>query len=1035
MQSVIASTHLSRQAEAPTSAGNQLGGGSAFVDGPGVNASSGAGPGPEGLRACNPHPTDNQPIPAPSEAEEAPWKQVTGKRRKKGRVDVSSAIIWNVPKMADAGVLGEVLGKFTKIKMCYWRGSGDHRHMVVEFGSPVHKMAVGERLQEECSKIGLKMMLKTRDFATRSRHRKARNPEGSVGVQPPSTEVGNRYNNLKVEEGSLRRKKLGSRARRRRRDRAASEVNKLLKRQDRSFKVGSINVQGALADKIAELEEYLGRGKYDLVAIQETQLGAKKIDAKGYRVFCQDDKFRGSTNGGVLFLVAEHLAPAVSKEVCSFADQLWIRITGTDNRNDLLVCSAYMPQESDSKQVREDAFGALAASTNKFRAGSADVVIMGDFNARVGTPKTPEEETFIGRFGQQGERTPNWQLLVTLLKDAKMSNLGGQVPPPVRKEAAPPGTDFWFTRMDKKNGTKNTIDFIAASDTLTQWHSKFWVDYTHLWTDHHLLGACIMCPRVIARRRGRKKATRRFRLDKMIQTSSKSKVVEAVKTEREGYQKCLAEAFEGYQPDIQLEGKCACSLDSCVCAGVEDFVQRTCVALERSVGSKVSGGKCTSGWFDGEVKTVIKERRAAYEHFLETGSKEDWNKFRALRARCKRLVKQKKKEDWDKFMGRIEDAFENDHRKLWQLVQRLTPTGNKVTLAPVRNKKGILAKSEEQILETWAEHQEFLGTPKAHELEDKRFAESTKEEVLVLSEISQHIGASDIDRDFDDEGIEAGIEALKYHKAAAEDGTRNPMYKCGGGEMVKHLSKLFNHLKKVEKTPASWQRSVVVNLFKEGDKTEPGNYRGIALISCLGKLYLSLWARRLAEYAETKLTDGQGGFRRHRSTVDQAVALHEVLLRRRKKGQTSYTCFIDFRKAFATVWHEGLWKRLWDSGIRGKAWRVVKSLYSSVHAQVQVGDKKTRSVRMRQGVRQGCPLSPILFNYFVDELSRKLSQSGYGVEAGEAFLHSLLYADDVVLVADTASELQGAHRRGRQVLQAVAHGHQRQEIGGYGGRG
>ena len=62
--------------------------------------------------------------------------------------------------------------------------------------------------------------------------------------------------------------------------------------------------------------------------------------------------------------------------------------------------------------------------------------------------------------------------------------------------------------------------------------------------------------------------------------------------------------------------------------------------------------------------------------------------------------------------------------------------------------------------------------------------------------------------------------------------------------------------------------------------------------------------------------------------MDQALTLYEVLLERKQKKKTTFLCFVDFRKAFDTVWHDGLWKRLWDSGIRGKAWRILRKLYS-----------------------------------------------------------------------------------------------------------
>ena len=267
----------------------------------------------------------------------------------------------------------------------------------------------------------------------------------------------------------------------------------------------------------------------------------------------------------------------------------------------------------------------------------------------------------------------------------------------------------------------------------------------------------------------------------------------------------------------------------------------------------------------------------------------------------------------------------------------------------------------------------------------------------------------ELDHDFDFEEVQEAVKALNYHKAAAEDGTKNPMYKCGGDFMVELLGKLFNFLKLKEMTPADWSRSVVVNLYKDGDRTDPSNYRGIALISCLGKLYLSLWTRRITKHMEDRLSEEQGGFRPKRSTVDQALTLREALLHRHRQGVPTYLYFVDFKKAFDTVWLDGLWTRMHDEGIRGKALRIIMNLYNHVCSQVRVGDRLTREVRMLQGVRQGCPLSPALFNIFIDELARRINAAepeDAGIRIGERLLRCLLYADDVVILAESPKELQ-----------------------------
>ena len=169
-------------------------------------------------------------------------------------------------------------------------------------------------------------------------------------------------------------------------------------------------------------------------------------------------------------------------------------------RNDLLVCCAYMPQEKESKEAREAAFGALSDAAASHRSTMSDVVIVGDINARLGSPVSTEEASRVGRHGQPGARTANGNLLASLLRVNRLVNAGGTRPPP---KGAVPGADFWFTRADKATSTKNTIDFILASESLSsRRHIKFEVDYKHLWTDHHLLVAHIPCPRRLVRKRG-----------------------------------------------------------------------------------------------------------------------------------------------------------------------------------------------------------------------------------------------------------------------------------------------------------------------------------------------------------------------------------------------------------------------------------------------------------------------------------------------------------------------------------------------------
>src|SRR3954464_11962703 len=165
-----------------------------------------------------------------------------------------------------------------------------------------------------------------------------------------------------------------------------------------------------------------------------------------------------------------------------------------------------------------------------------------------------------------------------------------------------------------------------------------------------------------------------------------------------------------------------------------------------------------------------------------------------------------------------------------------------------------------------------------------------------------------------------------------------------------------------EQGPRSGPGGVIFPLYKEGDNRDPLNYRGITLLSIVGKVYNRVLTERLVRFAERQgIVEEQGGFRPGRGTEDQLLVLTEIL-RGRGSHRTTYTAFIDVKKAYDTVWRNGLWKRMWDEGVRGKMWRVVKEMYSTVQSAVLVGDEQTEWFDLSTGVRQGCVMSPILFS-------------------------------------------------------------------------
>ena len=138
----------------------------------------------------------------------------------------------------------------------------------------------------------------------------------------------------------------------------------------------------------------------------------------------------------------------------------------------------------------------------------------------------------------------------------------------------------------------------------------------------------------------------------------------------------------------------------------------------------------------------------------------------------------------------------------------------------------------------------------------------------------------------------------------------------------------------------------------------------IAFISHISKVMLKILQARLQQYVNRELPDVQAGFRKGRGTRDQIANIHWIIEKAREFQKNIYFCFIDYAKAFGCVDHNKPWKILKEMGIPDHLTCLLRNLYAGQEATVRTGHGRTDWFQIGKGVRQGCILSPCLFNLY-----------------------------------------------------------------------
>ena len=392
-------------------------------------------------------------------------------------------------------------------------------------------------------------------------------------------------------------------------------------------------------------------------------------------------------------------------------------------------------------------------------------------------------------------------------------------------------------------------------------------------------------------------------------------------------------------------------------------------------------------WITAECWRMIEERAE------ERRRNENSPEHRAAAKRAKKELR-KAKRKW--YTERLEEAeaaqARGDYKTIYENIKKVARKKTSKPGIGIKDADGSMLYENEAIVKRWQSYcAELYGREDYVQEEQER----GEEEPSVL-----------------ESEIEAAIKKLKTEKAVGLDQIPAEALKAGGQTVVKALKNIIDKIWRTGEWPDEWTVSELVTLPKVAGSQECTKYRTISLISHASKVLLEILRKRLQHYLDPEIAEEQFGFTAGKGTTDAILVARNIIQKVAKKDDENqvWFLFVDYSKAFDSVFHDALWKTLEEFGVPQHLTWLVKCLYDKAKGVVRVNDQHTEEFSFLKGVRQGCLISPLLFNTIGERIMREVEErltERPGKVIGGRSIWNIRYADDTTLIAKSREECGG----------------------------